>query len=157
MSYRLITRAVLIIVAATGDQSTREVEVRAYPAPKRDAAGAITVDGRSESYKRTGGKGRGTADRRYAYATVKGESAYFEITEREAQAMVGGTVTLASIAVAAPVVAAPVVAPAPDLEVPSELHSAHVTAWFAAQAAKQATLGKTAPAPRERRKERALV
>lgn len=124
MSYRLITRATLTIVAATGVTTTRDLEVRAYPAPKRDAAGAITVDGQACSYKRTGGKGRGTADRRYVYAPVKGESAYFEITEQEAAAMIGGTVTLATIAVQAPAPAPVVQIDGPTVVVDGVAHAA---------------------------------
>lgn len=99
MSYRLITRATLTIVAATGVTTTRELDVRAYPAPKRDAAGAITVDGNATVYRRTGGKGRGTMDRRYAYFThgAAATSAYIEITEQEATAMIGGTITVTSL------------------------------------------------------------
>lgn len=116
MSYRLITRATLTIVAATGDQSTREVDVRAYPAPKRDAAGAITVDGQATTYRRTGGKGRGTQDRRYAYFPhgPAATSAYIEITEAEAAAMIGGTITITSIT--APAAPTPVATPAPAAE-----------------------------------------
>lgn len=117
MSYRLITKAILSIVNATGVKSEREIEVRAYPAPKRDASGAIEVDGVSASYKRTGGKGRGTADNRYMYFPAKGESAYCDITESEAQALVGGTVVVTSVAAPAPVATpaapAPVVADGP--------------------------------------------
>lgn len=102
MSYRLITNATLTIVSTTGDKSEREVQVRAYPSPKRDATGAITIDGAESTFKRTGGKGRGTADNRYMYAVVKGESAFWPITEAEATAAVGGKVTLTSIAKAEP-------------------------------------------------------
>ena len=102
MSYRLITKALFTVVSATGIEIKRELDVRAYPSPKRDASGAITVDGNTASYKRTGGKGRGTADRRYAYFPLGTESAYIEITEAEATAMVGGTVTVTSIAKSAP-------------------------------------------------------
>jgi len=118
MSYRLITRATLTIVAATGVTTTRELDIRAYPAPKRDAAGAITVDGNATVYRRTGGKGRGTTDRRYAYFAhgPAAVSAYIEITEQEAAAMIGGTISVTSIA--APVATAPVatapVATAPE-------------------------------------------
>jgi hypothetical protein len=104
-------------VSATGVESSRDVEVRAYPAPKRDAAGSITIDGEASTYKRTGGKGRGTVDNRYAYATVKGTPGYFAITEPEAAALVGGVATLTSIvapvAPAAPVEGEQAPAPAP--------------------------------------------
>lgn len=97
MSYRLITKAVLTITGATGATSEREVECRLYPAPKRDAAGLIHVDGADVSYRRTGGKGRGTADHRYMYATVKGASCFWAITEAEATALVGGIAKLTSV------------------------------------------------------------
>lgn len=98
MSYRLITKATLTIIAADGTTHERVTEVRAYPSPKRDASGAITVDGASTAYKRTGGKGRGTADNRYMYFPLGKESAYTAITESEAAALIGGTVTVTSIA-----------------------------------------------------------
>lgn len=98
MSYRLITKALFSVVSAIGVESKRELDVRAYPSPKRDDSGGLTIDGNNASYKRTGGKGRGTADRRYAYFPLGGESAYIEITEAEATAMVGGAVTVTSIA-----------------------------------------------------------
>lgn len=102
MSYRLITKATLAITNAAGVESPpRVVEVRAYPSPKRDAAGMLTVDGAQVSYKRTGGKGRGTADRRYAYFPMGTESAYIEITEAEATAFVGGQVALTKVVAAA--------------------------------------------------------
>lgn len=109
MSYRLITRATLTIVAATGVTTTRELDIRAYPAPKRDAAGAITVDGNATVYRRTGGKGRGTMDRRYAYFPhgPAATSAYIEITEQEAAAMIGGTIAVTSIAAPATAASAP--------------------------------------------------
>lgn len=113
MSYRLITRATLTITPATGEPITRVTEVRAYPSPKRDASGAITVDGKPESYKRTGGKGRGTQDRRYMYFPMRGESAYTEITEAEATALIGGSVTIVAVAAEQP-------APAPASEQPAQ-------------------------------------
>ena len=117
MSYRLITRATLTIVAASGATTTRELDIRAYPAPKREAAGAIVVDGNATVYRRTGGKGRGTIDRRYAYFPygAAAVSTYIEITEAEAAAMIGGTISVTSIAapVAAPVAAAPEAPKAP--------------------------------------------
>ena len=102
MSYRLITKALLTITSADGVKSERIVECRLYPVPKRDAAGTITIDGKSESFKRTGGKGRGTTDNRYMYATVKGQAAFWAITEPEATALAGGTATLTSVEQAAP-------------------------------------------------------
>lgn len=97
MSYKLITKAVLTITNAAGEIMTREVQCRSYPAPKRDASGSITIDGADSSYKRTGGKGRGTVDSRYMYATVKGVQCFWAITEAEATAAVGGTVALVSV------------------------------------------------------------
>lgn len=116
MSYRLITRAILSVTSAVGDVINRELDVRAYPSPKRDAAGALTLDGVTVAYKRTGGKGRGTADRRYAYFPMGTESAYIEITEAEATAFVGGQVTITRIVKeAAPAPAAtPAEAPAAE-------------------------------------------
>jgi hypothetical protein len=118
MSYRLITRATLTVTNAAGATITRELDVRTYPSPKREAAGMLTLDGASVAYKRTGGKGRGTADRRYAYFPMGTESAYIEITEAEATAFVGGQVTITRVAKAAdPALvatpAAPTEAPAP--------------------------------------------
>ena len=123
MSYRLITKATLTITSATGTPFARDIEVRAYPSPKRDASGAITVDGVSASYKRTGGKGRGTSDNRYMYFPAKGESAYCAITDDEAMALIGGNVTVVSAAPVAPVApvagseptSEPIAAPAPTL------------------------------------------
>jgi hypothetical protein len=98
MSYRLITKATLTVLAASGSAiAPRIIEVRAYPSPKRDASGSLTLDGTTVSYKRTGGKGRGTSDHRYVYFPVGTESAYSEITEAEAMAFVGGSVSIASI------------------------------------------------------------
>lgn len=97
MSYRLITRANFVVTSADGTKSERIVEVRAYPAPKRDAAGLITVDGADVEFRRTGGKGRGTVDARYAYAAVKGASGFWPITEAEATALIGGRASLDSI------------------------------------------------------------
>lgn len=97
MSYRLITKATLAIKSADGKTMEREVECRAYPAPKRDNAGLITIDGNEVGFKRTGGKGRGTQDHRYMYATVKGVSAFWPITEAEATAAVGGQVKMTSL------------------------------------------------------------
>ena len=77
MSYRLITKATLTIVAASGVALVpRVIDIRAYPSPKRDASGMLTLDGVMVSYKRTGGKGRGTADHCYVYFPVGTESAY---------------------------------------------------------------------------------
>lgn len=98
MSYRLITKAVLAITNAAGETTTREVQCRAYPAPKRDDAGSITIDGNPVGYKRTGGKGRGTTDNRYMYATVKGTMCFWAITEPEATALAGGTAVLTTVA-----------------------------------------------------------
>lgn len=117
MSYRIITKASLIITNAAGVKTEREVAARAYPAPKRDAAGSITIDGVSATYKRTGGKGRGTSDNRYMYAQVKQTSAFWPITEAEAAALVGGVATLTSVA--EPVAAAP--AEQPKAEQPKAL------------------------------------
>ena len=117
MSYRLISLAAFSVVSASGLALSRVVSVRAYPSPKRDPAGLIEVDGVSVAYKRTGGKGRGTIDQRYAYATVKGTSGFWPITESEASALVGGTATLACVAADAPApVAEPVAEPAPVAE-----------------------------------------
>ena len=112
MSYRLITNANFVITSADGTTSERVVEVRLYPAPKRDAQGVITVDGEQVQFKRTGGKGRGTADNRYAYAPVKGQSGFWAITEAEAAAMIGGTITLTSVEAKAETPAATEAAPA---------------------------------------------
>ncbi len=118
MSYRLITKATLTIVSAAAQTLTREVEVRAYPAPKRAAVGLINVDGADVSYQRTGGKGRGPADKQYAYFPFGAESAYVELTAAEATALVGGRATI--IRVVAPVEQAPVEqAPAAPVEQPA--------------------------------------
>ena len=113
MSYRLISLAAFSVVSASGLALSRVVSVRAYPSPKRDPAGLIEVDGVSVAYKRTGGKGRGTIDQRYAYATVKGTSGFWPITESEAATLVGGTATLACVAADAPI---PVAEPTPVAE-----------------------------------------
>lgn len=116
MSYKLITKALFTVTNAAGVKTEREVQVRAYPAPKRDASGSITIDGADGSYKRTGGKGRGTVDNRYMYAVIKGQPAFWPITEAEATALAGGVATLASIAAPvapAPAAAAPVAPEAP--------------------------------------------
>lgn len=118
MSYRLITKAILAITNAAGETASAEVEVRAYPSPKRDASGTITVDGNVQQYKRTGGKGRGTADTRYMYFPMKGESAYCAITESQATALVGGQVKIDAIVAAAPAPAP--VEPAKTEEQPTE-------------------------------------
>jgi hypothetical protein len=101
MSYRLITKALFSIADTNGKTTSREVEVRAYAAPKRDAVGQVTINGDFQPYKRTGGKGRGTADRRYMYFPFKHgdkvESAYIEITEAEATALAGGVAKLDTI------------------------------------------------------------
>jgi hypothetical protein len=118
MTYRLITKAILTITSAAGVKSEREIEIRAFASPKRDAVGALTVDGVSVSYKRTGGKGRGTVDTRYMYFPAKGESAYAAITASEATALVGGTASIAALAPVTPVAPpaeAPAEAPAPTL------------------------------------------
>lgn len=94
MSYRLITKAVLTIVSAAGQILTREIEVRAYPAPKRAPVGSLILDGTTVAYQRTGGKGRGTIDRQFAYFPLKFESAYFELTAAESVAFPGATVTI---------------------------------------------------------------
>lgn len=106
MSYRLITKATLVIESANNERIERVVEIRAYPSPKRDAVGTLSVNGEDVPYKRTGGKGRGTQDRRYMYFPLGAESAYVEITESEANALPGARVAFTSI------VTAPVSAPA---------------------------------------------
>jgi hypothetical protein len=127
MSYRLITNAKFTVTSAAGAVTERNVEVRLYPAPKRDASGLITVDGVETQYKRTGGKGRGTADNRYAYATVKAQSGFWAITESEAAAMVGGRVALDSIAAeVAPVAAEEAAEPAAAAETPAAEPAAEV-------------------------------
>jgi len=98
MSYRLITKAIFSVTDAQGKASERQVECRLYPAPKREASGTISVDGVDVQYRRTGGKGRGTVSNAYAYATVKGESAFWLITEAEAAALIGGKATIKSVA-----------------------------------------------------------
>lgn len=97
MSYRLITKAVFAVTSSAGIKTERTVEARLYVSPKRDASGEIQIDGQWVPYKRTGGKGRGTADQRYMYATVKGQSAFWPITEAEASALIGGTCSLTSV------------------------------------------------------------
>lgn len=89
MSYKLITKAILSITGSDGKKHATNVDVRAYASPKRDEAGKITIDGKQVPFKRTGGKGRGTQDNRYMYATVKGESAFFPITAAQADALNG--------------------------------------------------------------------
>lgn len=96
MSYRLITKGAFKVVTANDETIERACEIRAYGAPKREADGQITVDGVVTAYRLTGGKGRGTAVKNYLYATVKGESAYIEITEKERAALKGSTITLTS-------------------------------------------------------------
>lgn len=98
MSYKLITKATLTIVDKDGKKTEREVEVRSYPAPKRDPQGAITVDGEEVHFKKTSGRGRGADDNRYMYATVKNQSGFWPITEADALALAGGgRVSLKSI------------------------------------------------------------
>ena len=119
MSYRLIAKFNLTIVSAAAVTTTRVVDVRAYPQPKRDTVGTVEFDGKTVGYRRTGGKGRGTADHRYVYAMLGAESAYWEITEAEGTAMVGGTVTMTRVAhavVDAPEVAEPAAEPAAEHE-----------------------------------------
>lgn len=120
MSYRLITKATFTVTSADGKTTEREVAVRAYPAPKRDAAGSININGVDAPYKRTGGKGRGAIDRLYAYATIQEQSAYWDLTEAEATAMKGGVSKLVTIApVEAPTPA--VVEATPAVEVTPEV------------------------------------
>lgn len=116
MSYRLISKAVLTVVSAAGVTLSREVAIRAYPAPKRDAVGSIEIDGIATPFRRTGGKGRGTHDTRYLYATYKSESAYIDLTEAEGTALIGGTAKLVT-QVPAEQPKAPE-APAPEAEQP---------------------------------------
>lgn len=118
MSYRLITRANFIVTSAEGTKSERIVEVRAYPAPKRDAAGLITVDGADVEFRRTGGKGRGTVDARYAYAVVKDASGFWPITEAEATALIGGRAFLDSIQAEQPKAEVEAAPEAPKAEAP---------------------------------------
>lgn len=135
MSYRLITKAVLAITNAAGETTSADVEVRAYPAPKRDASGTITVDGKVAQYKRTGGKGRGVSDTRYMYFPMKGESAYCAITEAQATALVGGQVAIDRVVAVEPtpaVVEQPTTPVEPTPEAPAE-NTAPVPALTRAQ------------------------
>jgi hypothetical protein len=119
MSYRLISKASLYIADSTGATTERIVDVRAYPAPKRAPSGSLIVDGNLVAFQRTGGKGRGTVDRQFAYFPLNGESAYVELTLDEAKALVGGSATVATIAKAAPA-PAPVAEPTTEPVAPAE-------------------------------------
>lgn len=99
MSYRLITKATLVITPATGEAISAIAEVRAYPAPKRPASGNLTVDGTSVDFRRTGGKGRGLLNRQYVYFPLGNESAYIEVTDEQATAITAGAaIAITSIA-----------------------------------------------------------
>lgn len=136
MSYRLITNATFAVTSASGEKTERNVEVRLYPAPKRDASGLITVDGSEVSYKRTGGRGRGTTDNRYVYATVKALSGFFLITEAESSALVGGKAELNSLPTGAEATAKEV-EPAKAEEVAKAEEAAPETAKGADEAASE--------------------
>jgi hypothetical protein len=78
MSYRLITKATFTLA-----NNERTADIRAYAAPKGAVQGEITLNGESTGFKLTGGQGRGTVVRCYAYFPYNGESAYIEITKDE--------------------------------------------------------------------------
>ena len=118
MSYRLITKASLVITPIAGEPIGGEVALRAYTAPKSPAKGQIDVDGNATDYRRTGGKGRGLISHTYLYVNYKGESAFFEITDAQAAALsAGGKATLVTLAAGAPAAEAPK-AEAPKAEAP---------------------------------------
>ena len=100
MSYRLITKASFTL----SGNATREVDVRAYAAPKGASVGTITLNGAGDvSFKLTGGQGRGAVVRSYMYFTHKGESAYIEITRDEFTALkAGGKASVDTITIVAP-------------------------------------------------------
>jgi len=75
MSYRLITKATLTL--ANGETT---VDVRAYQSPKGAPVGSLELNGQDVPFKLTGGQGRGSVVRCYAYFPLRGESAYIEIT-----------------------------------------------------------------------------
>ena len=108
MSYKLISAANFVVISASGVRTERAVEVRVYPAPKREPSAMIDVDGVSVPYKRTGGKGRGSEDNLYLYAMVKGASGFWKVSAAESEALVGGTCSLTCVEkVAEPAAAAP--------------------------------------------------
>lgn len=93
MSYRLITKASFNLAG-----STREIDVRAYAAPKGQSQGSLVLNSDYTDYKLTGGQGRGTVVRCYMYFMLKGESAYVEITRDElAEIKTGNLVTIDTI------------------------------------------------------------
>lgn len=100
-SYPLIAKATLTIAAADKTETTHAVEVRKYPAPKRDAKGTISVFGADAPYRITSGKNRAGDAVAYLYVTVKGASGFFPIPSARVAALTGATLTLTEV-VAAP-------------------------------------------------------
>jgi len=120
MSYRLITKASLVITPIAGEPIGGEVTLRAYTAPKSPAKGQIDVDGNATDYRRTGGKGRGLISHTYLYVNYKSESAFFEITDAQAAALsAGGKATLVTLTAEAPAAEAPKAAEEPKAEQPA--------------------------------------
>lgn len=122
-SYPLIAKATLTIAAADKTETTHAVEVRKYPAPKRDAKGTISVFGSDAPYRITSGKNRAGDAVAYLYVTVKGASGFFPIPAARVAALTGATLTLAEVvaeaAPAAPTESAPTDA-APTESAPTE-------------------------------------
>lgn len=85
MSYRLITKATIAI-----NNNERMADVRAYAAPKGAAIGQVQLNGNAVDFKLTGGQGRGTVVRCYAYFMLNGESAYIEISATELASLKAG-------------------------------------------------------------------
>lgn len=76
MSYRLITKATLTLA-----NNESQVDVRAYVSPKGASVGTLSLNGTDVPFKLTGGQGRGSVVRCYAYFPLGTESAYIEITK----------------------------------------------------------------------------
>jgi hypothetical protein len=76
MSYRLITKATLTLA-----NNEFTVDIRAYASPKGAAVGTLSLNGSDVPFKLTGGQGRGSVVRCYAYFPLGNESAYIEITK----------------------------------------------------------------------------
>lgn len=120
MSYRLVATMLFSVTSNEGNTTERAVQLRAYPLPKRDAAGLIAMPGADMPYYRTGGKGRGTVDNRYAYSTYNDTTVFWAVTEGEASAMASGRCAIKAIPTEQPAtVAAPTEQPAADV-VPAE-------------------------------------
>jgi hypothetical protein len=75
MSYRLITKATLTLA-----NNESQVDIRAYASPKGAAVGTLSLNGSDVPFKLTGGQGRGSVVRCYAYFPLGTESAYIEVS-----------------------------------------------------------------------------